>query len=324
MGICERADGAEHVENFGIRLRYSAVVCYQFRHYRLRSTRTLFHQSKCMKRILILLVVLSPLYSISQISITAIGGLGNYQGDLQEKRLTTNQSHGAFGIGVQYDFNRWIGARLGAQYLKVSGDDKYATDPMLAARNLNFTSQILEGHLMAEFRFLDIDRLGFTPYVFGGIAVFGFDPYTKDTLGNTYYLQPYGTEGVAYKRTQFSFPFGGGIKLKVTDRILLGYEIGLRKTTTDYLDDLSNRYIDRDALLAARGPKAVELAYRGGELKDGNPVYPAAGTIRGGPEVKDWYYVQGITLTYRLNNPFGNNSGRSRNGSELDCPKNVY
>lgn len=278
-----------------------------------------------MKRIYVLLVVLCPVWLQAQVNITAFGGLSNYQGDLQEKRLTTQQSHGSFGLGLQYDFNPWISARAGMLYAKVSGSDKLATDPMLLARNLSFTSQILEGHLLAEVHLLDIDRAKFTPYVFAGIGLFGFDPYTKDTLGNTYYLQPYTTEGVAYKRTQLAFPFGGGIKLKVTDRLLLGYEIGVRKTTTDYLDDLSNRYVDRDVLEAAKGPKAVELAYRGGELKDGNPNYPAAGTKRGSPDAKDWYYVQGITLTYRLQGlPFGNGGGRTRSGSELACPKNVY
>ena len=199
-----------------------------------------------MKRIIFLLVGLCPVLLQAQFNLTLFGGVSNYQGDLQEKRFTTAQSHGAFGLGIQYDFNPWLSARTNLLYAKVSGDDKFATDPQLVARNLNFNSRILEGNLLVEARLFDIDRTGFTPYVFAGLAVFGFDPYTKDTVGNTFYLQPYTTEGVAYKRTQLAFPFGGGIKFKVSDRVLLGYEIGLRKTTTDYLDDLSNRYVDRD------------------------------------------------------------------------------
>lgn len=279
-----------------------------------------------MKKLFLLLVGGIPVLAHAQRwNVTAFGGVANYQGDLQEKRITTNQSHASFGLGLQYDFSPYLSARAGALYGRVSGDDKLSKDPMQVARNLNFSSHLVEGQLLAEFRFLDIDRRKFTPYIFAGVAVFGFDPNTKDSLGNTYYLQPYTTEGVSYKRTQFALPFGGGIKLKVNDRLILGYEIGLRKTATDYLDDLSDRYVDRDLLLAAKGPKAVELAYRGGELKDGDPVYPAAGTVRGGADVKDWYYLQGLTLTYRLNNlPFGNKSGRRRSNNELDCPKNVY
>jgi len=77
--------------------------------------------------------------------------------------------------------------------------------------------------------------------------------------------------------------------------------------------------------LAEKGPKAVELAYRGGELKDGNPAYPADGTKRGGSDVKDWYYFQGITLTYRLQGGRGTGSRKASSmGHQMDCPKNVY
>ncbi len=278
-----------------------------------------------MKRLLTLLIGVTPLPLLAQWQVTAIGGIANYQGDLQEKRFTTSQSHGAFGLGLQYDFTSRLSARGGLAYGRVSGDDKLAKDSFLVARNLNFTSQVLEGHLMAEYRFLDLDSKKFTPYVFAGIAVFGFDPYTWDTSGVKRFLQPLTTEGVAYSRVQLALPFGGGIKLKVNDRLSLGYEIGLRKTFTDRLDDLSDRYVDEAQLLAARGATAVELAYRGDELKDGNLVYPAAGTIRGGPDVKDWYYFQGITLTYRLEKFFfGNRESGSSSDRQLDCPRNVY
>jgi opacity protein-like surface antigen len=257
--------------------------------------------------------------------VTAFGGIANYQGDLQEKRITTNQSHGAFAVGLQYDFTPHLSAKAGFAYAKVTGDDKQNKDPLLVARNLNFASQILEGNLLAEYRFFDLDKKRFTPYVFAGLGVFGFDPYTRDTLGQKFYLQPYTTEGKSYSRVQLSLPFGAGIKLRVNDRMTLGYEIGMRVTSTDYLDDLSTVYVDRDQLLAAKGPKAVELAYRGGELKDGNPAYPEAGTIRGRPDAKDWYYLQGITLTYRLDKFLsGSRSGREGNGRQLDCPKGVY
>ncbi len=288
-----------------------------------------------MKKFLVLLAALLPLTVMSQRwHITGFGGLSNYQGDFQEKRVTTNQSHFGFGLGVQYEINGHVSLRSGLLYGKISGDDKLNKQEDLRLRNLNFTSKLLEGNLLAEFRLFDLDEKRFTPFVFAGLAVFGYDPYTYDTLGQKYYLQPYSTEGQGldaypdlkpYQRVQVSVPFGGGIKFRVNDQVTLGYEIGLRKTFTDYLDDLSKRYVDRDALLAERGPKAVELAYRGGELKDGSPVYPEAGTVRGGEDVKDWYYFQGITVSFRL----GAGSGgalfnRSGNGRQLDCPKNVW
>lgn len=288
-----------------------------------------------MRKLLLICIVTAPLSVLAQrLSITGFGGISNYQGDLQEKLITTEQSHAAFGIGVQYDLMPRVVLRSGLMYGKISGDDKLNKDPFLVKRNLNFTSQVFEFNVSGEYDFFSLEQHRITPYVFGGLAIFGFDPYTYDTLGTRYYLQPAGTEGQGlstnpgskpYHRVQLSLPFGVGFKFKVNESITLGYEIGLRKTFTDYLDDLSGRYPDAAVLLAERGPKAVELSYRGGELKDGNPVFPAAGTIRGGSKFKDWYYFQGITIAYRLNSaPFSKGNGRGYNRHQLDCPRNVY
>ncbi|GAO45652.1 DUF6089 family protein [Flavihumibacter petaseus] len=278
-----------------------------------------------MKRIVFFLLTALPLPLLAQQwHITAFGGVSNYQGDMQEKRFTTNQSHGAFGLGLQYDFSSKFSVRGGLYYARISGDDKVAKDSQLIARNLNFSSQLLEGTLLAEYRFLDLDTKKFTPYIFAGVGAFGFDPYTNDTSGQRHYLQPLTTEGKTYSRVQLSFPFGAGIKIKVTSLLSLGYEVGIRATTTDYLDDLSDRYVDHDQLLAAKGAKAVELAYRGGELKDGNPNYPVAGTVRGRPDAKDWYYFQGITLIYQLGGVFEKSGSGKKSSRQLDCPKDVY
>ncbi|MBC6489516.1 DUF6089 family protein [Flavihumibacter stibioxidans] len=288
-----------------------------------------------MRKFLLVLVAVFPLSLMAQRwHITGFGGISNYQGDMQEKRITTNQAHGAFGLGAQYDLSGHVSVKGGLMYGTISGDDKFNKQEDLRKRNLNFTSRLLEGNLMAEFRLFDLDEKRLTPYVFAGIAVFGYDPYTYDTLGNKHYLQPYGTEGQGlstypdrkpYNRVQVALPFGGGIKFRLNDQVTLGYEIGLRKTFTDYLDDLSKSYVDYNTLLAEKGPVAVELAYRGDELKDGNPLYPADGTTRGGEKVKDWYYFQGITIGYRL---FGGRNefrgGAKGSGRQLDCPRNIF
>ena len=283
-----------------------------------------------MRRIILLSLALLPVTVMAQRwHITGFGGVSNYQGDLQEKRLTTHQSHGAFGLGAQYDFSARFSVRGGFVYGRISGDDKFNNDKLLKQRNLNFSSQLLEGNVLAEFRLFDLDEKWFTPYVFAGIGVFGYDPYTFDTAGQKIYLQPLGTEGQGldaypdrklYSRVQVALPFGGGIKFRVTERVTLGYEIGLRKTFTDYLDDLSTTYVDEATLLAGSGAKAVELAFRGDELKDVTLAYPEDGTIRGGAKVKDWYYFQGITIGFRLFNSSGQ-EGRIRSGRQLDCPR---
>src|SRR5258708_5350638 len=97
----------------------------------------------------------------------------------------------------------------------------------------------------------------------------------------------------------------------------------MRKLFTDYLDDVSTNYVDQNLLLLNRGPKAVELAYRGDELKNGSS-YPPAGSKRGGSSVNDWYYFTMFTASFRL----GGNGGGSGSGKLLKsgtgCPAKVY
>src|SRR5207249_6493504 len=113
----------------------------------------------------------------------------------------------------------------------------------------------------------------------------------------------------SYSLTQLALPFGGGIKCALNDNLRVGIELGLRKLFTDYLDDVSSNYADANDLLAAKGQQAVDLAYRGDEVPGGNPTYPAKGAQRGSSALKDWYYLTGLTLSFRLGNgPLFNSS----------------
>jgi len=286
-------------------------------------------------RAFLLLVLLFPLTGISQqrFHVTVFGGLANYQGDLQGKVYTVEQSNFAFGLGVKYDLTPHWAIRSGLTLASVEGDDK-RNDPLLQFRNLSFRSKITEGNLLLEYTFMDIEDKKLSPYLFAGVAVYHFNPYAFDTLGNKIFLQPLSTEGQGlgqypdrkpYKLTQFAIPFGGGIKFRINYNTVLSYEIGLRKLYTDYLDDVSTRYVDQFVLAQERGLKAVEMAYRAGEVKGGDPTYPADGTIRGGSRYKDWYYMQGLTLTIGINNGKGSfGSGRRGGRNGLDCPLPVY
>lgn len=260
--------------------------------------------------------------------ITAFGGFSNYQGDLQSKPLTLDQSNGAFGLGVKYDLTPHFSVRSGFVLSNLSANDTRNTG-LLKARNLNFRTRLAELNLLLEYNLLDLSEHRWSPYAFAGVALYHFNPFTTDSTGNKVYLQPLGTEGQGlalypdrkpYKLTQFAIPFGAGVKLRVTDNAVVSFEMGLRKLFTDYIDDLSSTYVDQAALLQGRGPKAVELSYRGGELKDGDPNYPADGTVRGGSKYKDWYYFSGITLAIGLNT--GRDKGFSGKGNRgrMGCP----
>jgi opacity protein-like surface antigen len=280
-----------------------------------------------------LLCLLVPVFSFAQESsrlhLTLFGGVSNYQGDLQGRTFTFNQSNLAIGAGLKYDLTPHIGVRAGIQYGTVEAHDNQNTEAVLRARNLSFESRILEGNLLLEYTLFNMEDKKISPYVFGGIALYHFNPYAFDTLGNKVFLKPLSTEGQGltayperkeYKLTQFAIPFGGGIKFRVSPNVVLGYEIGLRKLFTDHLDDVSGTYVDEFRLFEERGAKAVEMAYRGNQLKDGLP-YPEEGSPRGGAKYKDWYYFQGLTLTIGIG---GSGGGFGGGRGSIGCPKNVY
>lgn len=286
-----------------------------------------------MKNIfLIIFFSLSFFAGFSQnLSLDVYGGITNYQGDLQDKQFTFSQSHLAGGIGLSYSLTDHFSVRSAFTLGKVSADDRFTKNRI---RNLNFTTNISEFQLGLQYYIFSLSQFNFSPYVFASAAVFHFNPYTHDTAGTKYYLEPLSTEGQGfvegranYKLTQFAIPIGGGIKFSLNENIKIGLEIGFRKLFTDYLDDVSSTFIDKNLLEANKGPKAVELSYRGGEIKP-NPPYPKAGEQRGHPP-KDWYYFTAFTISYHFT---GGGGGGGRNGfggggrrgrSNFGCPRSV-
>jgi len=278
---------------------------------------------------ILLLFLAIPFISMAQDwHLGAFLGISNYSGDLVEKRVDLRYTRPALGILLRKDFNRYVSLRGAITYGTATGADSTNASPALKARNLSFRSRIIEFALIGELNLLDIDEKGFTPYVFAGIAGFGFDPMAKDKSGNWVRLRRLGTEGqglpqypdrLPYDLFTVSIPFGAGVKFLLNDRWTLGVEVGFRPTTTDYLDDVSKTYVDKNTLLAYRGQASVDMAYRGdevsGKLTPG--TYPVDGTIRGSDKHKDWYGFSGFTLTYRL----GNNGNPWGKVKATRCPR---
>lgn len=279
-----------------------------------------------MKALFLSLLFVPGLIQAQRWHVNITGGVSNYSGDLQAKTYTFDQSNFAYGFGAQYDITRHFSAITNFSFMKLTASDQY-NSPDLVFRNLSFQSNVYEWNLLGEYTFFDITQNKFSPFLFAGIAVFHFDPFTNDSTGARHYLQPLSTEGEGlpqypgqkpYNLTQFAIPFGGGIKFRVSENVVLAWEVGFRKTFTDYLDDVSTFYVDQTILQNAKGPLAVELAYRGNELKGGAP-YPTAGTKRGGSQHKDIYYYTGLRVSIAIINRKDGYYGRGR----TDCPKAV-
>ena len=263
-------------------------------------------------------------------------------GDYYLGDLVASQFAGKIGpnIGLlyRYDFNHRIAARIAGHYGIVYGDSKDNKES-LRYKNLSFQSMILDFEMGIEINFLEFspesDNHRFTPFVFGGLSVFKFNP-KAEYQGKLYELQPLGTEGQGttaypdrkpYKLMSWSIPFGFGMKWAISHRVNVALEWGLRKTFTDYLDDVSMKYPDVELLSAEKSPAAAMLSvrmYEGWAADQGlnislgpngqpliEPDYKAYleklktanGSQRGNSEDNDWYSIFGITFTFKIVGP---------------------
>lgn len=264
-----------------------------------------------MKRFLLSLAVILPLVSTAQRhhEVGLFAGVSNYYGDLQDKWFPNYGYKPNVGVFYKYFMNPRVGIRLGANYTKITAADSLSDIAVKRTRNLRFESKLFEMHLGLEVNLLaiDVERAKVTPYIFGGISAFYFNPYTDGMNGERVFLRPLSTEGQGisnypdrkqYSNVNVAFPFGGGMKFFVGRTLMITTEIGLRYTATDYLDDVSRSYVDQYVLAQNRGKQSVELSYRSDELPNA-PVdnYPEYGYQRGDSKANDWYWFGGIGVS---------------------------
>jgi hypothetical protein len=230
-----------------------------------------------------------------------------YIGDLNSTHFFMTQP----GIGVFYRFNYnyRLSFRGGFNFGSVQADDSQTNNPDQLERNLNFKSKIQEFYTQAEFNFWEY-RVGhsdfiFAPYIFAGVGVFHFDPmghYQNQWVE----LRDLATEGQKtsqnptqkkYSLYQPVIPFGLGFKLSVSKMITIGFEWGPRKTFTDYLDDVSGKYVDPVKLAAEKGAMAAIMSNR---AKNPSDFINDVGKLRGNPNTKDWYFFYGFVISFKL------------------------
>lgn len=220
-----------------------------------------------------------------------------YIGDLNPaKHFYSPQPAGS--IYYRFTPNYRYAFRTGLTYASVLGDDSQSDNQDQLQRNLNFKSKLYEFNIISEFNFLEYrisqDKYRISTYLFLGLGVFNFNPQAQ--IGNEWYdLQPLRTEGQSkkYKRTQVNIPFGIGLKLNVSKNVGIGLEWGPRKLFTDYLDDVSGTYPNTIANPLS-SPLANKLSDR--SKNAGSNINEQ----RGNPRTKDWYYVFGVSLNFKL------------------------
>jgi hypothetical protein len=149
-----------------------------------------------MKSFLIVLLFIANA-GYSQMQGDIMVGVAGYSGDLTKNPIPYKTLGPALSVNLKYPIvGNFAFLRAGISYGWISGDDKHNTDAgVLQSRNLNFKSQILEGSLCAEINLLDpADYIGY-PYLFAGVGLYHFNPYTQDKDNKKTFLWDLGTEG---------------------------------------------------------------------------------------------------------------------------------
>ncbi len=136
-------------------------------------------------------------------------------------------------------------------------------------------------------------------YLAGGLNLFYFNPQAS-YHGKYYDLQPLSTEGQGftgakppYRRISWSMPLVLGYRYKLNQNLVFGVEASMRKSFTDYLDDVSGNYYDNNVIRANKGDAAAYLA---DQNLSGTPR--KQGTGRGNPAKGDNYFNFIFLLSY--------------------------
>ncbi|GAB4316112.1 MAG: DUF6089 family protein [Bacteroidales bacterium] len=245
---------------------------------------------------------LISLQGFSQLEVGLFAGGSYYIGDLNPT-VPFLMTRPAYGAVARYTLSsRWV-ARVNAFQGKVEGDDNVSN--FLPERNLSFNNKVTELAGTMEFHFLPYFngslKQYFTPYIFAGAGFFYHKPQSGETdladfgtegQNNTEFL-PDGVERPGYSKFVPSIPFGIGVKYSFTQFISASLEWGMRKTFTDYIDDVSTTY------------------YLPSNLDPSHPDYNAQSYSdpgrnhepmmqRGNSATNDWLSFFGLSITYYI------------------------
>lgn len=169
----------------------------------------------------------TPLFS--QRSELGFGlGMFTYTGDLV-RTYKIKYSKPAATVLYRSNISKVVSFRASITGGKLSATEE-PIDAFAKARNASFDIFLLEGSLAFEYHFLnwrdDKRPMRYSPYIFAGMGLFGIS-------GNK-------TKPAEYSNVQLAIPFGGGFKYIMNPKWYAAFEIGIRKTFFDYLDNVSD------------------------------------------------------------------------------------
>jgi len=272
-----------------------------------------------MKNLLVLTLGLFFSLSIAQRhEIGIFAGGANVIGDIGKSNYINPMpvSYGSeklmdripFAVGAIYrfNFNPYMGVRFNGIYSRVVGADASAPEQYKKKRNYAYKNYIMEGSLIFEYNFFDInneDGRKHSPYIFGGVGAMMYDKalytvnqtFARDENGVILDPPTIATEIATRteKETKFTVPFGAGYKYKYRQFVVSG-EVGFRYTQTDNLD---HSFANESDFTFNSEPGLDEQ-----EVTDLNSNIIKSRQV-GNMSNNDWYVFTGITLTYTFGRP---------------------
>lgn len=300
----------------------------------------------------------SKIYNSFGLSVSALNYYGDIAPRPNAFSSDISFTRPAVGINFIHRFGPRYSLKAEFMYGTLKGTDAQTADKSdqengvyRYQRNLSFRNRIKELSVVALFDLFEneatyISRVSWTPYAYVGIAGLLHNPEAQapatglngtplPEAGQWVKLRPLGTEGQystlastdvnfgikPYQTIQVAIPFGLGARFKLNQVMDLWADIGFRYTFTDYLDDVSENYVDLGYL---KSDLARAMSYRTGELGAlKNPqtytsTAPGGGTytveagygsefpdnVRGSKNDRDIYMVTSIRLTYIIGATF--------------------
>jgi len=239
------------------------------------------------------------------------------------------------GLYVRYTPHPALGLRLGVNYGTLYSSDNFNLTKAKKAgsieddayqrylRNLNVKTNVWEGNLLFEINPYRIGNLEgklakkhFQPYALLGIGGFHFRPkaeFTDLSSGRKQWIDVsklhlegegfnYPDAPKEYSLWQMNIPLGLGVRWDIGRQLGLGLEYMYRYTFTDYLDGVSDRYIDPALYDANLSPKdaATAKALADKSYLINKDTKHAPGELRGNKAVKDGYSTISLTFFYKV------------------------
>jgi hypothetical protein len=207
----------------------------------------------------------------------------------------------AFGAEFEYHGAKGFGFLINGFYTRLSADDAETTwDRSL--RMLHVRTDVFETSVKFQYTVpYKVQGLGGF-YVNAGGGVHFFKPMAEWN-GIWYDLRPLGTEGQVadpnrspYKKFSPVIPFSFGKKFRLGNGMTLSADISLRKSFTDYLDDVSGNYYDTAIIFNSTGLVAAHFA----DPSNNDGGVGRIGYERGNPLNVDNYFLFGLKLEIPL------------------------